>query len=393
MVLMTIDHADAPLNANHYWTNGAHFAGFGTGTAPEPLSFATRTITHLCAPTFLFLAGVSVVLSAASAKRRGQRSWEVDRHLGMRGVILIALDPLVMTFAFGVWWGFGANMMFVLQVLYAIGVGLLLSPVLRRLPTTVLVLGAIGLVVLTEAMLPGRAMRVDFTATPPVWPPETGELWAGLLFTGGWFFNVAGNVGLFIMYPCLPWLAPMMLGIAFGRVLERRGAEHAWGVALVGGVVSLLAFAMIRGINGWGNTLMARESDSLMAWLDVSKYPPGVAYLTLTLGVMGLVLGGLLWLDASRGGRDTPARVRDPLSVLGKTALLYYLLHVPLLVGAGAVGAALTREPGSPISATPPFGVWATWIAWPLCVLLLYPVCAWYGRYKATHRNLITRYL
>lgn len=391
MVLMTIDHADAPLNANRYWTNGAHFAGFGTGTPPEPLSFATRTITHLCAPTFLFLAGVSVVLSAASASRRGQRSWEIDRHLGLRGLILILLDPFVMTFAFGVWWGFGVNMMFVLQVLYAIGVGLVLSPVLRRLPTTALVLGAIGLVVLTEAMLPGRAMRVDFTVSPPVWPPETGELWAGLLFTGGWFFKVTGNVGLFIMYPCLPWLAPMMLGIAFGRVVRDRGSEHAWGVALVGGVVSLLAFAMIRGINGWGNTLMAREGDSLMAWLDVSKYPPGAAYLSLTLGAMGLILAWLLWLDARRGNADP---VRDPISVLGKTALLYYLLHVPVLTGVGAIAMSLWgTAPTGGGPPTPAFGVGATWIVWPLCVLGLYPVCAWYGRYKREHRNVLTRYL
>ena len=143
MVLMTIDHADAPLNAGHYGANGAHFAFMSA--SPDPASFATRTLTHLCAPTFLFLAGVSVVLSAASARRRGESELAIDRHLSLRGLILIALDPLVLTFTFGLWFIFGGDKPFLLQVLYAIGVALLFSPVLRRLPSVVLVLGAFAL--------------------------------------------------------------------------------------------------------------------------------------------------------------------------------------------------------------------------------------------------------
>lgn len=169
MVLMTIDHADAPLNQTHYWVNSAHFQGFGV--AAEPLSFATRLLTHLCAPTFLFLAGVSVVLSAESAKRRGMTDTQIDKHLGLRGLLLIALDPLVMTFAFGVWWAFSPSRVLVLQVLYAIGVALALSPALRRLPNWALLVGAAGLVSLTEFTLPSQIMQVDFTVSPPLWPP------------------------------------------------------------------------------------------------------------------------------------------------------------------------------------------------------------------------------
>ncbi|HYV55972.1 MAG TPA: hypothetical protein VE911_00430, partial [Candidatus Nitrosopolaris sp.] len=55
MVLMTIDHASGAFNAGRLMSDSAGM--YHPGTPLPPAQFFTRWITHLCAPTFVFLAG------------------------------------------------------------------------------------------------------------------------------------------------------------------------------------------------------------------------------------------------------------------------------------------------------------------------------------------------
>ena len=71
MVLMALDHVDHGTNPNHAQGDGAMFAAGGPLSAPD---FTVRWLTHLCAPTFVLLAGMSVALSAANARDRGARA-------------------------------------------------------------------------------------------------------------------------------------------------------------------------------------------------------------------------------------------------------------------------------------------------------------------------------
>lgn len=100
----------------------------------DPWLFATRWITHLCAPTFVLLAGVSVWLQAANGKSRP----DLTRFLLTRGLWLIVLELTVVTTGFNFGWGV------FMQVIWAIGASMIAMAGLIWLPrAALLVLGAV----------------------------------------------------------------------------------------------------------------------------------------------------------------------------------------------------------------------------------------------------------
>src|SRR5947207_5344346 len=106
MVLMALDHT-------------RDFFGPELPYQPTDLShasaalFLTRLITHLCAPTFIFLAGTSAWLSGGAGRSRAERS----RHLLARGLWLIFLELTVVHFG----WFFGSYQFVMLAVIWALG--------------------------------------------------------------------------------------------------------------------------------------------------------------------------------------------------------------------------------------------------------------------------------
>jgi uncharacterized membrane protein len=199
-----------------------------------------------------------------------------------------------------------------------------------------------------------------------------------LLASGGIFAQ-----GRFIIaYPLLHWLGMMCLGWAFGRyLLEARAGRARLPVErlLAGaGVAALGLFALVRGLNGYGNMLLYREDGSLVQWLHVSKYPPSLSYSALELGLMALLLAGFWRLEKS----PSAVKVLEPLRTLGQTALFFYLIHVHLLEGA-AVALGVKKQ----------LGLGAAYGATAVALAVLYPACAWYQRYKAAHPGGWTRYV
>ena len=370
MMVMAVDHASVIFNAGRTAIDSpypieAFFEPAWVPGSPLPAAqFFTRWITHLCAPTFLFLSGTSLALSTASRNARGIPTAAIDRHLVARGLVLIALDALwiavLPSLAIG-------HYVLALQVLFAIGTSLCAMALLRHLPSPLLVLLAVGW--LAGGELVTRAIA-------PI--GESAHGLSAVLFAPG----RAGPAG--IAYPVLGWLAMMMLGWAFGShllALRRRGlpassaAPRCAGVGL--GAIAL--FAALRGANGYGDMGLLRDDGSLIQWLHVCKYPPSLAFSALELGLMALLLGGLLVVQARLAG---PPRPLNPFLVLGKTALFFYLLHF-LLLGVGATALGLTGRGG----------VAHTWLAAASVVAAMYPLCLWYGRYKAAHPDGFAQYI
>jgi uncharacterized membrane protein len=370
MMVMAVDHASVIFNAGRtaidspYPIDAFFEPAWIPGTPLPAAQFFTRWITHLCAPTFVFLSGTSLALSTASRSARGISAVAIDRHLVARGLVLIALDALwiaaLPSLAIG-------HYVLALQVLFAIGTSLCAIALLRHLPAGALV--ALALAWLAGGELVTRALA-------PVGESAHG-LSAALLAPGR-----AGPAG--IAYPVLGWLAMMMLGWAFGLhllALRRRGlpASSAAPRCAAAGVGALLVFAIARGANGYGNMALFRDDGSLIQWLHVCKYPASLVFSALELGLMSLLLAGLLEVQARLTG---PPRARNPFLVLGRTSLFFYLLHF-LVLGAGATALGLTSRGG----------LVDTWVAAAAAVAALYPACLWYGRYKAAHPYGFTQYI
>jgi uncharacterized membrane protein len=352
MVLMAVDHASAIYNGERIASDNAVM--HVVGSALPPAQLFTRWVTHLCAPAFVLLAGASIALAGARARGPGEQR-AFDRHLVVRGVVLVGLDAVYMS---------GLSGGLLLQVLYALGVGMIALAGLRRLDPRVMLALALGW------------LCADEWVTGHVWSPA-GNAWPGTaLLVGYW----KGELGT-LLYPALPWLAIMMLGHVLGVHMVRWHAGAArWSPARVlalAGVAALGVFVVVRGVNAYGNMFLLREDGSLVQWLHVSKYPPSLAFVGLELGLVMLLLAALLRLEPR-----VPARRDGPLLVLGQTALFFYLLHWPLLglpaVAAGLFGAA---------------GLGTTYLAAALVVVVMLPLCRWYREYKRTHPGGWARYI
>ncbi|MFH1312128.1 MAG: heparan-alpha-glucosaminide N-acetyltransferase domain-containing protein [Candidatus Eisenbacteria bacterium] len=356
VVLMAADHASAAYNSGRLVTDSPFF--YQPGMDLPALQFIYRWVSHICAPTFLFLAGAGLALSISRRVETGVASWKIDRDLFVRGLIIVAID-----FLFINW--FWVPGLLLLQVMFAIGCAMLLMIPLRRLEPVWLMAAAIVVLAGSEFFLP-----------------------SGLEITGGksayiMSFLVGGGVvgKVVVMYPVLPWWAMMALGWGFGQYLiKTRGDTRRSGgrAMLVAGTVSIAVFFVVRGVNGFGNMELLRLDNSWVQWLHTSKYPPSISFVAMEIGLMALVLAALFRIQKADGGVST----KNPIIVFGQTPFFFYIMHILLFeVSARALG--MHRQGG----------LATTGIAALIVLAVLYPVCLRYRSYKARHRESWLRFI
>jgi uncharacterized membrane protein len=353
MVLMVIDHASMAFDASHLSEDSAMYEDAMTMALPAA-EFFTRWITHLCAPTFVFLAGTSLALSIERRVARGADAWEIDKSILKRGAIIALLDPTIVSLGSGRW---------TLQVLLAIGLSMMCMAGLRRLPSSMLLVLAVGWMVFGEI------------PTGWVWhPPGPSSPLAALTVA------TYGNPTMVIKYPLLPWLAVMMLGWVFGRHLIRyaMGQSRVPGrkVLWVAGIASLAIFAVVRWNAGYGDMFLHRTDTSWQQWLHVSKYPPSITFYALELGILFLCLAALRTIEPHIG-----VRRNGVLLVYGETAMFFYLVHrLALEIPATWFG---LRGAGD---------LQTTYTVAAVLLVALYPACLWYRKFKAAHPDSILKY-
>lgn len=362
MIIMALDHTRDLFGVDAVANNPTNLA------TTTPLLFFTRWITHLCAPSFVFLSGTSAWLSLQKHQDPGaSRRW-----LFTRGIFLVLLDITLVNF--GVWYDIYFRTIMV-QVIAAIGFGFIGLALLYKLSPRVL--GIIGLLIIFLHDLLGLL--------PMVSNPILN--FAGAQLFGGGVLK-AGNVTFVLGYPILPWLGIMLAGFAAGGFFMHPIEVRKKQLRRIG-LIALGLFILIRAANIYGDPAPWHPQKdgvfTFLSFMNVSKYPPSLLYTLVTLGLLFLFLS---WMDEKE---NAFTRV---LTVYGKVPMFYYLIHWhvihlgmfamvflqgfradQLVFGTFQFG----KAPGSGI------GLAGVYLVWFCIVASLYPLCKWYGRYKPMH--------
>ena len=348
IVFMALDHANHFIAQKH--SPGEMWGGpFPTYT--DPLAFLTRLITHLSAPGFFFLMGVGMFLFANASRKQGWSEWAIVRFFLIRGGILIALKFLVVNRAWELSPG-GWGISIYVGVLFALGATMILGSLFLRLKTPYLLILAAALFVGTELLVPAASQWGPIKLANPM------DLLNPLLIVPG---RVA-EINLWCNYPALPWLELVIFGFALGHWLVE-GEQRAYRRALLLGGAFLLAFVALRALDGFGN-IRPRMGNTWIDFLNVVKYPPSMTFTLLTMGV------NLMLLSAFARTGERPQPVLNVLAVLGRVPLFFYVVHLFVYAGLGW----LFTPRGASIAAMYPF--------WLLGLLIMYPLCLWFGRLK-----------
>ena len=342
IVFMALDHANYFIAHQHssgeYW--GGPFPAYR-----DALSFLTRFVTHFSAPGFFLLMGVGMSFFAAKRREQGWSPWAIRLHFLIHGLLLGFIQLSIVNQAWR--WGPAPFPNIYIGVLIALGGTMILGGLLVGLPDLWLTLISLALFIGTKMLQPAPEMWGLLTNDLPnlllVRPGGTGILWSN--------------------YPILPWLELVAFGLLLGSWLKL-DSQRAFKRMKVLGVVFLLAFAILRLLDGFGN-IRPRPGDNWIDFLNLVKYPPSMTFTLLTTGINLLLLSGLAWLDRQGTGW------LNFLKAYGRAPLFVYVAHLFLYMFLGRI---FTPEGTSlPV-------MYAFWL---IGLAILYAPAVWYGRWKS----------
>ncbi|MCB0734454.1 MAG: hypothetical protein H6608_09995 [Flavobacteriales bacterium] len=373
MVLMALDHT---RDFVHITANTDDPMNLATTTVPL---FFTRWITHFCAPIFVFLSGTSIYLQSLR-----KTSKELGSFLIKRGLWLIAVEFTIVALA----WTFNPKFNFVpVQVIWAIGISMVILGLFVLVRTPFKLMLAIGVV------LVGGHNAFDYIEASESFQPT---FWWDLLHSGFFaFYPVTESYTLMLVYPFPAWTGVMLLGYCFGVWYtgdfppEKRRKQ-----LLYLGLGVLASFVILRSVNAYGDPVpWTTQKDPIftfLSFLSTAKYPPSLIYLCMTLGP-AIILLSLM--------ENVQNKITNWLSVFGKTAFFYYIVHLFLVHLIGALfffarghtfDYAMALHEQVPFYFVQPgegYGLGVVYLVWMGVVIGLYPLCKRYQAYKSSHRD------
>jgi uncharacterized membrane protein len=317
---------------------------------------------------FVFLTGLSAWLYAhpPSGPVRSPSGF-----LFKRGLLLVVLEVTVVNFA---WAGDFPPHTLWLQVIWAIGISMMVLAALTKLPRWAI--AALGLAIVFGHNL----------LTPIKFEPGTFGYTIWSILHERNFLIADGPLKVKVTYPVLPWIGVILVGYALGPWYSRAVSSlDRTRTLILAGIGSLALLLVLRGFNIYGETLPwvhgADFVHTVMSWLDFTKYPPSLDFLLLTLGIAFLLLS---WFE----GRDN--RATRTLVVYGGAPMFFYLLHLyVLLVFQRTMVAVFGANHGER------FGVdnflWI-WVLAPVLAFALYFPCRAFARYKRSSTQAWVRY-
>jgi uncharacterized membrane protein len=365
MIIMALDHTRDLMHLTSVVDQPTNLQ------TTTPALFLTRWVTHLCAPTFVFLSGASAYLSFKSKNDVAS----TQRFLLTRGIWLVILEFTLVNF--GIWFDLHFSI-FIFDVIAAIGFGFIILSLFLRASTKAILITGLAIIFLhnLSSFIPAPQTSIG------------GKILMMLVAPGALPF---GKSGLFIMgYPPIPWLGIMLVGFAAGKLFMLPAIERK-RVFFKIGIAGVVIFIAVRSFNIYGDPFKWEPQKNalftFLSFINVTKYSPSLLFCLLTLGVMFLLLS---WMEGMQN------KFTQIATVYGKAPLFYFLVHwyilhpvmflIVFLQGYKysdlVFGANLGRPKG--VSGV---NLWYIFLIWILVVILLFPLSKWYGKYKENHRD------
>ncbi len=366
MVIMALDHVRDYFHFDAYFFDPEDIAQTNV-----PL-FWTRFVTHFCAPVFVFLAGTSAFFVG---QRRDKKSLSV--WLLKRGLWLVIAELTVIKLA----WMFKLDYSIILlQVIWVLGISMIFLA---------------GFIHLPKKLMIGLALVAIFghNLLDPIAPTDS-------VASGFWtflhVFNIVdmGSFQVFVGYPLIPWIFVMPLGYYFGELYKpsydsklriKRLFQLGLGLTIL--------FFVLRTLNMYGDPQAWAQQDSLgmtiASYFNVTKYPPSLLYLLITLGPSILFLGLV---------ENLQNQWTEKLVVIGRVPMFFYIVHIYAIHLLAVLAAMSTGFNFSDmvidvwVTLQPElqgygFSLWVVYLVWIVLTIALYPICSWYNNYKTNHRE------
>jgi uncharacterized membrane protein len=347
VIIMALDHT------RDFWT-AVSFDPLDL-TESSTLLFLTRWITHICAPGFIFLTGLSAYLLGKKLDTKK----ELATFLLLRGIVLIMLELTIVNLS----WQFAYNYVFI-QVIWALGISMIILAGLICLPRTITIIACLFIIIFHEFINDDAIQR---------WLGSYEWLWI-LAHVRSGFKLFEFNTGVFAAYSIIPLFCLMYLGFAAGEVYVRSANKRAQILIKTALALSIL-FVAIR-LLGFGDPSVWDVSGGLLSLLNTAKYPMSFSFILMTMSIVFLIMAAV---------ENTDNRLLNVMRTFGQASLFFYLLHVPFINLSAHIwtyiefGVATNFFDGTkvwPQGYAP--SLMRTYLFWTLLIVVLYYPCKWY---------------
>jgi len=367
MIIMALDHV------RDYFHDSAFLYSPEDLNHTNVILFFTRWITHFCAPVFVFLAGISAYLYGIQKTKK-----ELSLFLFSRGLWLVFAELFILSLfrTFNPSYHF-----FNLQVIWVIGISMIVLSAMIYLKRTLLLVTGILLITCHNLL---DNVHVTGNTIPAF-------LW-GLLHDTGYF--TFGYFTFHVHYPAIPWIGIIAIGYCCGSLFTRGyDPDKRRRILLSLGLTTTACFVILRLINVYGDfshwSVQSNGAFTILSFLNLTKYPPSLLYVLMTLGP------ALIFLAVSEKPLNS---IGKKITVFGRVPMFYYLLHILLIHLSALIAAVLSGYKWSDmvlttmINRSPAlkgygFNLLTVYLIWVALILILYPVCKWFDQYKRTHRS------
>lgn len=364
IVIMAIDHVRDYFHYSSYY-----FDPTDPTLTNFPL-FSTRFITNFCAPAFSFLAGLSAFIVG-----KGKTTTELSSFLLKRGLWLVFVELVIMDFG----WCFDITFRSIIfQVIWILGISMIFLAGLIYLPKKIILIFSCVLIF-------GHNLldNIHF---------DNSILWTFLherkpfLTTSDHIYRVG--------YPIIPWIAVMSLGYCIGSFYDK-AYDSLKRKKLFNniGITAIIAFLILRSINIYGNLLPWKDygnlGQTIFSFFNLSKYPPSLDFLLVTLG------GAFIFLANTE---KLKGKVVDFFCVFGRVPFFFYIIHIYLIHFLALIVAEFTGFgwqkmilPALPFRVEElkgfGFNLFIVYLIWILVIAMLFPLCKKFDTYKQNHKG------